>query len=124
MIKPVVNLDLPYPPSVNHYYGRNRNGGVRIKGAGKMFRHHVAIIVKQSLRGHRIIDGPIHISILMYPPDRRKRDIDNILKALFDALQHAGVYKDDSQIIKMNIAKEQVVKGGAINVIISTLKDS
>jgi crossover junction endodeoxyribonuclease RusA len=33
-----------------------------------------------------------------FPPDRRRRDLDNIQKPVLDALQHAGVYEDDSQI--------------------------
>jgi crossover junction endodeoxyribonuclease RusA len=33
-----------------------------------------------------------------YPPDHRRRDIDNLIKATADALQHAGVYEDDSQV--------------------------
>ena len=33
-----------------------------------------------------------------FPPDRRRRDLDNLQKPLLDALQHAGVYEDDSQI--------------------------
>ena len=33
-----------------------------------------------------------------FPPDRRRRDLDNLLKPALDALQHAGVYEDDSQV--------------------------
>jgi hypothetical protein len=31
------------------------------------------------------------VEILLYPPDNRRRDIDNYTKGLFDALTHAGV---------------------------------
>lgn len=120
MIKPVVRLDLPYPPSINHYYGRNRSGGVRIKAAGRAYRFQVIILVKQLLKDHETLTGNLFVSILMYPPDKRRRDIDNVLKALLDALQHAKVYKDDSQIHQLNIAKESPVKNGAIEVIVST----
>jgi len=33
-----------------------------------------------------------------FPPDRRRRDLDNLLKSVLDALEHAGVYADDSQV--------------------------
>jgi len=38
------------------------------------------------------------MSIECYPPDRRKRDLDNLGKCIADSLQHARVYADDSQI--------------------------
>jgi crossover junction endodeoxyribonuclease RusA len=49
--------------------------------------------------------------IKLYPPDRRKRDIDNMLKSLLDSL--IGIaYDDDSQIQCLAVSKEEVVKGG------------
>ena len=33
-----------------------------------------------------------------YPPDRRRRDLDNLQKSLWDAIQYGGGYRDDSQI--------------------------
>ncbi|MBU0741506.1 RusA family crossover junction endodeoxyribonuclease, partial [bacterium] len=45
-------------------------------------------------------------------PDRQRRDIDNVQKALLDALQHGGLYTDDSQIKKLNIEMRGAVRGG------------
>lgn len=47
----------------------------------------------------------LSLTIDAYPPDRRKRDLDNILKSLLDALQHAGIYSDDSQIDILKISR-------------------
>jgi crossover junction endodeoxyribonuclease RusA len=41
------------------------------------------------------------VEIILYPPDARRRDIDNYNKALFDALTHAGIWEDDSQVQRM-----------------------
>jgi crossover junction endodeoxyribonuclease RusA len=60
--------------------------------------------------------GPIAMWIHATPPDRRRRDIDNILKAPLDALEKAGVYKDDSQIEQLNVFKHRPMKGGFLNI--------
>lgn len=41
----------------------------------------------------------------MVPPDRRKRDLDNLLKSLLDGLEGAGVFKDDAQIDDLQIVR-------------------
>jgi crossover junction endodeoxyribonuclease RusA len=48
------------------------------------------------------------------PPDRRRRDLDNTQKALLDSLQHAGVYRDDSQINDLRITRYAPAKGGIV----------
>ncbi|MBI1914410.1 MAG: RusA family crossover junction endodeoxyribonuclease, partial [Planctomycetes bacterium] len=42
----------------------------------------------------------------------QRRDLDNLQKALLDALQHGGAYGDDSQIVRLAIEKGQPVSGG------------
>jgi len=50
--------------------------------------------------------------VIVHPPDRRRRDVDNCLKSLLDSLQHGGAYQDDSQIVRLSIEKRKPIKGG------------
>lgn len=56
--------------------------------------------------------------IIAYPPDKRKRDLDNLVKATQDALQHAGCYENDCDIDGLRVERGDVIKGGRIKVII------
>lgn len=44
------------------------------------------------------MEGDLQVWLEAYPPDKRRRDIDNLLKAVFDSLQKSGIILDDSQI--------------------------
>lgn len=58
------------------------------------------------LRGRQGIGSlPVNVSIDAFYPDRRLRDIDNILKALLDALTRAGMWDHDSQVEALSIRK-------------------
>ena len=54
-------------------------------------------------RGAKHYEGKIKITIEAWRPDKRKRDLDNLLKAPLDALTHAGVYTDDQLIVDLRI---------------------
>ena len=41
------------------------------------------------------INGAFALHVQFKAPDRRKRDLDNRIKALADAMMHAGLFKDD-----------------------------
>jgi crossover junction endodeoxyribonuclease RusA len=106
----MLTVELPYPPSINHYYGHAR-GRVFIKKAGKEFREQVA----EALQGAGVwrYTGRVHMRVALYPPDRRRRDIDNPMKALLDAVQKGGALVDDCQIYKLSVEKRPPRKGGA-----------
>lgn len=59
-------------------------------------------------------DKRLAVTINVYPPDKRKRDLDNILKGLIDALQYARVFQDDSQIDMLTVIRRDVVKNGSV----------
>lgn len=115
----IVRLRLPYPPSVNHYWFRNRNGGMRIGTQGQAFRIATQSVVNRSGAGK--MKGKLYVEILARPPDKRRRDIDNLLKATLDALQHANLYEDDNQINRIEICRGIVIKGGVLAVEVGLL---
>jgi len=102
-------IELPFPPSVNHYY---RHVGPRtlISRGGRAYRERVRSIL--AAKGIKRTQGPLAVQVDIYPPDNRRRDLDNCLKGLLDALQHAGAYDDDSQIVRLIAEKRERVPGG------------
>ncbi|EIF0400323.1 RusA family crossover junction endodeoxyribonuclease, partial [Escherichia coli] len=75
----------------------------------------VALIVRQQ-RLKLSLSGRLAIKVIAEPPDKRRRDLDNILKAPLDALTHAEVLIDDEQFDEINIVRGQPVSGGRLGV--------
>lgn len=72
-------------------------------GKGKTFTPPETVAYENKVRfsaltaGVRQIVGDVSLSVAIYFPDRRKRDADNVFKAIADALNRVA-YADDSQI--------------------------
>lgn len=111
----MINLTLPFPPSVNHAWGQC---GTRkyLKKSGVEFRRLVSEAV---LEYGKKIDGRIAVFVALHAPTKRKYDIDNRVKALLDALQIAGVFEDDEQVDMITVIRREVIKGGACRVVIT-----
>jgi len=98
-------FDLPMPPSVNSMF-RNVPGKGRAKT--KAYRSWVGeagwmlIAQRNRHKAHKRIDGPVRIEVSAYRPASKRRDLDNILKALLDLLTHTQTIKDDSQVVEIN----------------------
>ena len=90
-------LYLPFPPSVNNYYVKSHSGGRFISEKGRWFREEVAKCVNAQLPEIKI-DRRMLVEIVLFPPDARKRDVDNYNKSLLDALTNCGIWDDDSLI--------------------------
>jgi len=113
-------MTLPWPPSVNHYY---RRVGPRtlISRAGREYRRAVCGLLAGGGPRKPPAGGRIALAMDAFPPDRRRRDLDNTLKALQDSMGHAGVYEDDSQIDVLLVQRREPCKGGRAVVRISQL---
>lgn len=110
-----VSLELPYPPSVNTYWRHvviGRAARTLISRRGREYRTAVqrAVLAQRAPKA----SGRLAVRIDVYPPDLRQRDLDNIPKAVLDALTHAGIWQDDSQIDRLTVTRRDVEKGGRV----------
>lgn len=108
-----MEIELPFPPSTNHMWRRVGNR-ILISRRGRAFRHAVCSILAAARI--RPLGGKLAVQVDIYPPDNRRRDIDNLLKALLDALAHGGAYHDDSQVARLVIGRREAVPGGKVRV--------
>jgi crossover junction endodeoxyribonuclease RusA len=115
----MIVLTLPFPPSVNGYW-RNINGRTLISAKGRAYKKAVARLAQWNYAAKQL-ESRLEVVVILHPPDRRKRDIDNSMKALLDSMQAAGVYLDDSQIDRLAIERGEIKKGGAAIVTISEI---
>ena len=107
--------ELPWPVSINRYL---RRAGVRMHttNEAKAYRRDVGWLLA-GVSGF----GPARLAVEIdaFPPDNRRRDLDNVQKVLIDALMHAGLFDDDSQIDSLHIRRGPVRKGaGAVLVLV------
>ena len=126
-----LRLSIPWPPSVNTYWRhvsmRTRRGVLThktlISEKGRQYRRGVKRLLEALYmtsntheRAQRFdMRGRLAVRMVAHPPDRRARDLDNLPKAILDALQHAGIYEDDSQIDYLQIERGLVERGGRID---------
>jgi crossover junction endodeoxyribonuclease RusA len=100
----MIELILPWPPSLNHYW-RNVKGMTLISAAGRKYRKEVARIIAES--GLKPITGAVAVKRILYCPDYKRRDEDNLPKALNDAITKSGLWKDDSYICAVIVEKRK-----------------
>lgn len=115
----MLELELPYPPSVNRMYRHTRRG-IFLSDQVKRYRS----LVRLMLRKQKIepVEGDVVLEIDLYPPDRRKRDCDNAIKQIQDSIQaerHRGritskhhVFDDDRQVKRLVVEMRECVPGG------------
>jgi crossover junction endodeoxyribonuclease RusA len=97
---------LPLPPSL--YQVQEPAGGhtATIGDEHRVYRRRVADIVAMDFARSSPFEGYVEVRILLRFHSFRRIDIDNHIKPLIDALTHAGVWKDDSQLHSVSIVRE------------------
>lgn len=110
---------LPWPPTVNGYWGTRPSGGKYLTRKGKAYR-------QASLQAIGDVDtctDAVAVIAVFSPPDSRTRDVDNYWKGLLDAMTAAGVWVDDSQV-KLQVGwMADKVKGGQVDVYVEALNE-
>lgn len=118
---------LPWPPSVNHYWRSVLIGGkprTLLSKEGREFKQAAVGAVLQQRRGPSApLSGRLAIAVTLFPPDRRRYDLDNRLKAVLDSLTEARVWEDDRHVKIIHLEEGGIVKGGACRVYIAPAPD-
>lgn len=103
---------MTYPPSVNNYW-RRWKGKTVLNDKGRAYR-----AAARGLTDVCFGDSLVRVSLFFVMPDNRRRDLDNCLKAVFDAIGHAGIYSDDSQVTQLMASKVGVKAPGWVDVVL------
>lgn len=119
----MIELSLPWPPTGNTYWRRHQ-GRVLISRDGRAYQRRVRDeILVQQIPAITDQNSRLGVEVLAFPPDRRHRDIDNLLKALLDAMQKGGLFPDDNQIDDLRICRKGPEKPGRVQVHIKPLTE-
>lgn len=118
----MLRLELPYPPSVNHYW-RNVGRRTLVSREGRQYRQRVGWAVWLTVGQAEPLLGPLRMDVRLHPPDRRRRDVDNALKAVLDSLEASHIYQDDGQIVDLRVRRLDPIQGGLAIVEIEEVQD-
>jgi crossover junction endodeoxyribonuclease RusA len=106
-------IEVSLPPSVNQIWRSAR---------GRVFRSkpYVAWLRQAgwqlAVQRPRLVAGPVDIVIAAGKPDRRRRDVDDLPKAILDLLTLHRVLEDDSQVMKLTASWDNSVPPGVVRV--------
>lgn len=94
----VLRLELPYPPSVNHYLRHTARGVYRTAEADS-YRQQVQVLAL--IQQVEPLSGELIVTLTLYRPAKRG-DVDNYSKVVIDALNGIA-WHDDGQIVELHI---------------------
>lgn len=106
-------FELPYPPSTNGIWRGGKGGRHFLSAKYKAWREAAGLVVNTQAKGKRVA-GAFAVEIQARRPDKRKRDIDNLIKPLLDLLANMGVIDDDSEC--QFVSAEWVGRGVGVRV--------
>ena len=98
-----MRLTLPLPPLVNRYWRHVQiKGAVRVLLSSEARRYQKAVSL--ALAGVPTIDYPVVLLIDVYV-QRRGTDADACLKSLLDAIEHAGLIRNDNLVCELRVRR-------------------
>ena len=111
----MLKIDIPFPPSVNRLWRTSVNGGMYCSSKYTAWRSEALWAIVGQTRGKTFV-GPYKLTLLARKPDKRHRDLDNLLKAASDALVGAKAIQSDH--LCQHIEAKWVTEGPDCTVII------
>jgi len=119
----ITKLSFPYPPSVNRWTRALGRGRVVLT---KEARDYKASIEERFDRMNLPVPfyyehEPLAVVYEVHPPDRRRRDLSNILKVLEDSL-NGFLWTDDSQIKAFLMVMLSPIPSGRVDLTVHPLE--
>lgn len=102
-----MTITIPFPTATGNHMWKHSGRKHYLTEKAKQYYWHVA----QAIRAQNAVwklEGSIQAEVAIYPPDKRRRDSDNIWKVVGDALTKAGVWVDDSLVHDLRLVKHPV----------------
>ena len=114
-----LNITLPLPPSLNRLWRTTKTGRMYKSPEYTAWKTAAQWDVKAQIKGQQIT-GKFKLTLIADRPDKRPRDLDNLLKAALDCLN--GIAIDDDHNCDM-LEAWLASKGTNCQIIIEELKD-
>ena len=89
------------PISANHIWRTYRGRTVRSVAYNQFERDFILL----SPRAVERCAGEVEVKLEFFLKDKRRRDLDNMIKPTIDCLTHLGCWNDDSQITRLDVRK-------------------
>lgn len=109
-------FDLPLPPTSNHRLMPIQKGGttrlIKSPAYRQWMQAAVAELMQQNAE-HKggIFTEEVDVAVVAFFADKRKRDLDNLLKPVNDVLTQAAIIQDDSLICCEVVRRVRLAKG-------------
>ena len=89
-----MRFQFEFPPSTNNLWMPVKGKGLVKTKEYRAWQDANAWIIRQQI-GMEKIEGQFEIHLVFERPDRRKRDLDNLIKSSLDCIVNARVVNDD-----------------------------
>jgi len=93
---------LPWPPSANTSKIPVRG---RMVSTPKLRAYHTACVLHLGTLDIPPMLPPYEVTLEFHEPDRRRRDVANLEKAVCDSIVKAGIMEDDCKINKLTLVR-------------------
>lgn len=113
------DITLPRPPSLNRLWRITKTGQMYKSPEYTAWKTAAQWDIKSQMRGPKIC-GLFKLTLIADRPDKRRRDLDNLLKAALDSLN--GIAIEDDKDCDM-LQAWWGIDGDKIQLIIEELKD-
>lgn len=108
----ILELSIPGEPKSKERPRHGANSNTFTPKATRDAEAVIGMLARAQMRGTAPAEGPVGVAAEFYCGTRHRKDADNMLKTLTDAMNNI-VYKDDWQIEEVFVRVHRGVGGGA-----------